>query len=111
MARYVLLVLTLALASCSSATFTQTGDDPREPLSKGCSVAVLSEIPEDHAFDEVGTCTVAGPAGTPLTDRDIEKLRQCACKGGGNAILLPQGRASGRTVSVVWIIIGKIDPE
>ncbi len=87
-----LLIIT-SFSSCSNYNFIRTGLDNTRypPQPANCDVIVLTSLPTDRAYTEIGICKGTAPGGGMVSDRThaaIKQLKRCACANGGNAILL-----------------------
>ena len=93
-----LLLLCLAPA-CTSTNFIKTGFETAPPRPPGpCSATVLQDFPADRQYVELGLCTTSMPGGGLIADKTpkaVQELQECACKNGGNAIVLLGSGDSG----------------
>lgn len=94
----------IATSSCASYRFTKTGFDDgkfnRRPLD--CDITVLTSLPTDREYVEIGLCDGKSPGGGVLVDKSpkaIEQLKKCACENGGNALLLRDNKENGGLTS------------
>jgi len=73
-------------------TFTKTGfTEIREPCpdTDNYEIVVLTRLPSDLEYDELGICNAYAPGGGLIADNTpmmIKELKKCACLNGGNAI-------------------------
>jgi hypothetical protein len=94
MKQLVFIICLLALlSSCSNYNFIRTGLDNTQfaPQPANCDVIVLTSLPTDRVYTEIGICKGTVPGGGMVSDRThaaIKQLKRCACANGGNAILL-----------------------
>ena len=87
------VVVLISLLGCTSSNFTKTGFDTntRPPLPETCPVTVLESMPTDRPYEELGFCNASAPGGGVISDKTpdaIAELKRCACRNGGNSIVL-----------------------
>lgn len=95
-----ILTLTLLFTGCANYRFIKTGLDQTNfsPREKDCSVSIITSLPTDRKYVEIGICKGTAPGGGMISDRThkaIEQVKKCACENGGNAVLLSSGNEGG----------------
>lgn len=91
---------TVLMTSCANYSFIKTGIDETnfQPREKDAPVSIITSLPEDREYVEIGICKGTAPGGGLLIDetsRAIKQLKKCARNNGGNAILLTGDSESG----------------
>ncbi|MBW3545418.1 MAG: hypothetical protein KY428_07460 [Bacteroidetes bacterium] len=76
------------------ASYNQDQYPARE---KGCKLEYLSKAPTDRKYEILGDCTGKGMNGLGRTNYEaaFKRVEDCACKNGGNAIILTDGYSEG----------------
>ena len=82
-----LLLLGLLLGGCASARFVPTGAD-HPPRAEGCPIEVFSSKLPDRDYEELGILEGEGSLGRDTLEDVLPKMREEACKAGGDAIIL-----------------------
>lgn len=102
MKKFILLLTVFTALSCSTSKFIKTGFDDsnvRSSLPETASVAIITELPSNaKKIVEIGICKGQVPGGgvfSDRTDKAIEKIKSCARKNGGNAIILDKNEDGG----------------
>ncbi|UAB84990.1 hypothetical protein INR75_02875 [Zunongwangia sp. SCSIO 43204] len=102
MKRLLLLIILFSTLSCGTTQFIKTGFDETSvmpALPEDAKVSIITELPENaKRIVEIGICKGSVPGGGMIKDRSdkaIEKLKECARKNGGNAILLKESQDGG----------------
>lgn len=94
-------IILFLLLGCSTSRFIPTGlnTEKRAPLPIDTKFYVLNELPkESKKIEEIGNCYCSVPGGGMITDnthKAVAKLKTCALKSGGNAILLKDTKEKG----------------
>lgn len=97
LARLVGLVfLFIATNSCSS--FLPSGNGPYQAREKECELIYLSKAPENGSkYVVLGYCNGRGIKGIIRSEYEAahKRVENCACKNGGNAIILNTSYSEG----------------
>ena len=77
-------------------------DETFAAKEKDCPIRVLTSLPEEGTYTEIGICNGSAPGGGMVSDRShkaIDQLKKCACENGGDAIVIieqdDRGNSSG----------------
>jgi hypothetical protein len=77
----------IAILSCASAKFISTGTT-YPAKAENCPIEVFSTKQPDKAYEELGVIEGEGSLGYDTLEKILPKMKQEACKAGGDAIIL-----------------------
>lgn len=74
-----------------------SNQDQYPAREKGCKLEYLSKAPTDRKYEILGECTVKAMNGLVRSSHEaaFKRVEDCACKNGGNAIILIEGYRDG----------------
>lgn len=98
--KFLIVFLSFLVSSCASHSFVKTGTDgsfTKKP--ENCQIDIYTAINmPDRAMTEIGICFGKAPGGGLISDSTpeaVNQLKKCACKNGGDAIVLNPTGESG----------------
>ena len=98
-----IIFLSFLVSSCAAHSFVKTGVDgpfPQKPENCKIDIYTSANMPE-RAMTEIGVCFGEAPGGGLARDNTpeaVNQLKKCACKNGGDAVVLnPVGESGGFT--------------
>jgi len=89
----ITMVFIITSLSCASAKFISTGSSyPARPGD--CQIEVFSSKQPDREYEELGVIEGEGSMGHDTLEKILPKMKQEACKAGGDAIILTSRQKS-----------------
>ena len=89
----VAMSLIVAVFSCSTAKFISTGSS-YSAKPDDCPIEVFSSKQPDREYEELGVIEGEGSLGHDTLEKILPKMKQEACKAGGDAIILTSRQKS-----------------
>jgi hypothetical protein len=95
-----ILLLLIAICSCSSFNKNIANDTAYPPREKACELRYLTKLPDsDTNYTVLGECVGKGMKGIITSEYQVahKRIEECACKNGANAIVIDKSFTKGGT--------------
>jgi len=89
----ITLGLIITIFSCSTAKFINTGST-YPAKAEDCPIEVFSSKTPDRNYEELGVIEGEGSLGHDSLEKILPKMKQEACKAGGDALILTSRQKS-----------------